>query len=97
MEFASLNQMKFYSTSRRDDLISLFYLMIYMLKGGKMPGFGRRTNLTNGNGDFRLIFDAKKLMRTSDLCFENTYDLNKLKREIFSYHFKDKPNYDILR
>ena len=46
-EFASINQMKFYTTSRRDDLISLFYLMIYMLKRGKMPGFGNRTILTN--------------------------------------------------
>ena len=55
MEFASPNQMKFYTTSRRDDLISLFYLMIYMLKRGQMPGFNRLTNLTNGNGDYKLI------------------------------------------
>jgi len=39
VEFASLNQMKFHTTSRRDDLISLFYIMIYMLKGGCMPGY----------------------------------------------------------
>lgn len=37
MEFASINQMKFYSTSRRDVLISLFYLMVYMFKGGEIP------------------------------------------------------------
>lgn len=37
--FASLNQMKFRSTCRRDDLISLFYLMTYMLHDGKMPGY----------------------------------------------------------
>ena len=40
MELGSLNQMKFHTTSRRDDLISLFYLLIFMLKGGEMPGFG---------------------------------------------------------
>ena len=40
MELGSLNQMKFHTTSRRDDLISLFYLLIFMLKGGQMPGFG---------------------------------------------------------
>ena len=97
MEFTSPNQMKFYTTSRRDDLISLFYLMIFMFKRGEMPGFGRRSNLTNGNGDFQLIFKAKKKMRTSDLCFDNTKDLSKFKREVFSYHFKDEPNYEILR
>ena len=31
MIFSSLNQMKFKKTSRRDDLISLFYMMIYCL------------------------------------------------------------------
>lgn len=37
--FSSLNQLKFKRTSRRDDLISLFYLMVYLLKGAKMPGY----------------------------------------------------------
>ena len=36
--FSSLNQLKFHATSRRDDLISLFYLLIYLLKQGNMPG-----------------------------------------------------------
>ena len=38
MEHASLNKMKFHKTSRRDDLISLFYLLIFLLNGGKVPG-----------------------------------------------------------
>lgn len=38
LEMASLNQLKFYTTSRRDDLISLFYLLVYMLKEGNLPG-----------------------------------------------------------
>ena len=29
--FSSLNQLKFYSTSRRDDLISLFYFLAYLV------------------------------------------------------------------
>lgn len=39
MVFASLNQLKFYTTSRRDDMISLFYLLVFMIRGGSMPGF----------------------------------------------------------
>ena len=56
MEFSSLNQMKFYSTSRRDDLISLFYLMVYLLKQGRIPGFGRRQNETSVSEAFELIY-----------------------------------------
>ena len=56
MEFSSLNQMKFYSTSRRDDLISLFYLMVYLLKRGIIPGFGKRQNETSTQQDFEDIF-----------------------------------------
>lgn len=34
--FASPNQLNFRTTSRRDDLISLVYLMIYMLNQGEL-------------------------------------------------------------
>ena len=36
--FSSANHLNFQTTSRRDDLISLFYLMVFMLKRGNMPG-----------------------------------------------------------
>lgn len=32
--FSSLHQLKFKTTSRRDDMISLFYLLVYLLKNG---------------------------------------------------------------
>lgn len=36
--FASPNQLNFKTTSRRDDLISLYYFMVYLLNGGSIPG-----------------------------------------------------------
>lgn len=36
--FSSLNQLNFYMTSRRDDLISLLYLMVYLFGEGNLPG-----------------------------------------------------------
>ena len=32
MIFSSSNQLRFFNTSRRDDLVSLCYLMIYLIK-----------------------------------------------------------------
>jgi serine/threonine protein kinase len=37
--FSSIDQMKFNSTSRRDDLISLAYMLSYLIHGGRLLGF----------------------------------------------------------
>jgi len=40
--FSSKYKMQFDRTSRRDDIISLFYLMVYLLNQGNMPGINWR-------------------------------------------------------
>ena len=94
--FSSINQLSFHSTSRRDDLISLFYLMVYLFKKGQLPGV-KVTSDMDVNEEFRLIRDVKKSQKTSDVCFGNTKDLSSFKREIFSYRFMDTPDYEKLR
>lgn len=88
IEFASLNQIYFASTSRRDDFISLFYLLVYVFKKGKMP------NLTinydgNKNKEFKKILDVRSSEQSIDLCFDNTAGLVEFHSEVFSYRFKD--------
>lgn len=96
MVFASVNQLKFYSTSRRDDLISLFYLLVFMFKSCQMPGFDIHDK-ENKNKQFTKIRDVKQSQRLGDLCFGNTKSLSRFMREVFSYRFKDTPRYDYLR
>ena len=95
--FASLNQMKFFSTSRRDDLISLFYFLTYLLKEGNLPGVDLNDQSADVNDQFKRIFEAKKNQSSKDLCFGNSKDLYKYKKEVFSYRFVDTPNYESLR
>ena len=94
--FSSMNQLKFHSTSRRDDLISLFYLMVYLFKQGQLPGVNLVENY-DPTEQFKLIFEARKNQTSKDLCFGNTKGLKEFKREVFSYHYADCPNYDKLR
>lgn len=47
-----------------------------------------------------MFEDVKKVranQTTNDLCCEKTEELVRLKDEIFSYTFKDKPDYDKIR
>ena len=96
MVFASLNQLKFYSTSPRDDLISLFYLLVFILKSGSMPGF-KYYEEVDKNVQFKQIKTAKESQKLNDLCFGNSKELSGFMREVFSYRFNDTPNYDLLR
>ena len=45
--FSSLHQLQFQTTSRRDDIISLCYLIIYLLQDGVMPGIPCNSNNQN--------------------------------------------------
>lgn len=96
MEFASLNQMSFQSTSRRDDFISLFYLLVYILKKGQVPNYTINYD-GNKNSEFKKILEMRKIEEPKDLCFDNTQGLAEFHSEVFSYRFKDEPRYDYLR
>ena len=90
-EFASVNQLKGHTTSRRDDLISLSYLLVYFFKRGKIPESSDSQNIVYGNNkkDYRASLE--------ELCYDNTEDLKEFMTEVFSYRFKDTPRYDYLR
>ena len=77
-------------------MISLFYLLVFMIRGGSMPGF-KIDNKVDKNEQFKKIKEAKESQRLRDVCFDNTRELSKFMREVFSYRFKDTPRYDYLR
>jgi serine/threonine protein kinase len=54
MLFSSINQLNFQSTSRRDDLISLGYLLVFLFNRGNMPGINLYDELSR-NESFKLI------------------------------------------
>lgn len=101
MLFASKYIFQFQKSSRRDDLISLVYNLIFMLDPSRMT-------FINGLSDkdkmerLKLIGEAKAKMTVVDLCGESlkdtiAYVLYPFVQEVMSYSFEQEPNYDKLR
>lgn len=82
MIFASLNQLEFYATSRRDDLISLCYMLVYSLNRGKISGIDLNDKLSR-NESFHKAKKVKETHHLSDLCCNNAKPLKKFVVEIF--------------
>ena len=69
--YGTLNQMNFKYTSRRDDLISLAYLIITLLNGNQFPmmdieihELGESTRITNKDGYEKDLFAILKAHKT---------------------------------
>lgn len=63
--------MNFMATSRRDDLISLFYLFIYLLNKNEFLGL----NMTDHKHDMAKKFEELKKMKTNTSLIEMTKQL----------------------
>lgn len=76
--FASPFQLQFMATSRRDDIYSLAYLLIYMLNGGKLPLYEKFLgNKAKGFHDYLgAIIDYKCKHATLGIMVELTPVLN---------------------
>ena len=92
--FASANSLRGVAQSRRDDLESLCYLLLYLLKGS-LPWdnvYGK-----NENEEILLIYKIKKFMKP-ELLFMN---LPKETAEFFKYckklEYEQKPDYTYLK
>ena len=79
-------------------MISLCYLLIYLIRKGELPKIDIYAQCER-NESFRRIRDAKLSYKLKDMCNESdgTAELEEFVREIFSYRYKDEPRYDKLR
>lgn len=96
MIFASLNQLRFNVTSRRDDLISLCYLLVYILNNGELPGIDLSLDLDKKQS-FQQAKRAKIDYSIEQLCSQRAQPLRNFTRYVFSLGFKETPDYNKLR
>ena len=81
--------------SRRDDIISIIYVAIYLAKG-KLPWMG----MSPPKGDIRtkedMVYDKKLKTTSEELCEGIPYLFQKLLDYSYSLEFEDKPDYSYM-
>ncbi|EAY18513.1 Casein kinase I, putative [Trichomonas vaginalis G3] len=91
--YASINALEGKEQSRRDDMESLFYVWIYLLRG-KLPWMGLPAK---GNKKYEAILMKKKSTEPEDLCSGlNSFFINYY-TSVRSLKFEEEPNYAMYR
>ena len=95
--FSSLNVQTGIKPSRRDDLISLGYSIIYLLKGS-LPWQSQLSGPSaNGIEMIKAIIKKKIETKISDLCSSLPSQIELFFTHIMGLQFADEPDYTYLR
>ena len=89
--FSSLNALKGYQVSRRDDLESIAYILIFFMKGG-LP-WENVESLKKGN-KYREIYKLKVLNTPEKLCQNLPSEICEFLKYTRSLDFEQEPNYE---
>ena len=89
--FASINSLRGVEFSRRDDLESLGYMLIYFLKGG-LPW--EHIKCLNNSEKKRKIYQIKKTYNLSELCKGVPEEFKLFLNYVKSLNFMEDPDYN---
>lgn len=92
--YASVNAHAGYEPSRRDDLISLGYSLIYFAKGGHLPWQGLRAS--NKDKKYARIMQKKRSTTLSSLCSGLPTEFTYFLSHVIGLGFDQTPHYDSL-
>ena len=92
--YVSINALKGYEQSRRDDLESVGYTLIYFLKG-RLPWQRIRANTKEEK--YKIILDMKMKISSKELCDGLPIELEEFLEYVKKLDYDEKPNYEKLR
>ncbi|EGR31172.1 protein kinase domain protein [Ichthyophthirius multifiliis] len=92
--YSSINAQKGYEQSRRDDLISLGYMLIYFMKG-KLPW--QELKAQNQKERFEKILEKKQYHNLQQLCGKLSEELLEYMKYCTQLEFDKKPDYNYLK
>ena len=92
VKYISMNTHQGIEQSRRDDLESLFYIIIYFIKG-KLPWEGIKSKTKTEK--YKKIFEVKKQsIENNELCGDLICEFNIILKYIINLEFTEKPDYN---
>jgi len=92
--YASINVHMGFEPSRRDDLISLCYMLIYFLKK-RLPWQGLQKNKNDNH--IKIVGDCKMKTSLDDLCEGLPQCFKKYMKTCNEMRFEETPNYEHLK
>jgi len=92
--YASVNAHKGMEPSRRDDLESIGYVLVYFCKGS-LPWQGLQA--CDDQGRFKLITETKMSISVERLCQELPNEFRDYLNYCKGLQFEEEPDYDFLR
>lgn len=99
--YASIDAQKQYTTSRKDDLESLAYILIYFLKSRlpwqHVPKAGTGPNAITPKQRKERILEIKLSTKVSDICSGLPIEFQQFILYCRKLKFEEKPNYSHLR
>ncbi|MEO0236830.1 MAG: casein kinase 1 family protein [candidate division WOR-3 bacterium] len=95
VRYASINSHKGLELSRRDDLESIGYILIYFMKG-KLPWQGLPIKTSTQGDKYRAVYEAKKNITNEQLCQGLPKEFKLYMDYVKSLDFDEKPNYKFL-
>jgi len=93
--YCSVNAHRGFEQSRRDDLEAIGFVLVYFLKGGKLPWQGLQAR--DMNEKTTKIGQLKMSIRPRDLCVPECPPLIDYFNHVRDLEFRGEPNYRMLR
>ena len=99
IHFISLDRQNFLYPSRRDDLLSLCYMMMYLLSGNNLPLLDIPLNIKQSDEKkMDFIKTYKESFSLARMCkYKDCKELTYFCLEIRNMRYETKPNYSRLR
>ena len=95
MRYISMNTHQGYEQGRRDDLESLFYIIIYFMKG-ELPWQNIKCK-TRAEKYAKIFEIKKKVTENGELVEELPLEMGKILEYILGLNFAEKPNYLMIK
>ena len=92
--YASIHALGAYEQSRRDDLESVGYVLMYFLRG-ELPWQGLKVN--NKEDRYKKILEKKKETSSSELCRNYPQEFYQYVEYTKNLEYEENPDYDMLK